>query len=132
MIKRRVTKDYLERQLKLKPFGIGTTDDDLRQNVNLTSIQRENVWHPYYEVKIEEEDFKEKLQRQRMEKREAEVQGSKDIVEIESKLKSLEEKERAEQMAMAESTGGEKKKTFNLKNLQDRKREEEKVEAAIP
>jgi len=132
VIKRRVTKDYLERQLKLKPFGIGTTDDDLRQNVNLTSIQRENVWHPYYEVKIEEEDFKEKLQRQRMEKREAEVQGSKDIVEIESKLKSLEEKERAEQMAMAESTGGEKKKTFNLKNLQDRKREEEKVEAAIP
>jgi len=26
--------------------------------VNLTSVQRENVWHPYYEVKTEEEDFK--------------------------------------------------------------------------
>ena len=130
MIKRRVTKDYLERQQKLKPFGIGTTDDDLRQNVNLTSVQRENVWHPYYEVKLEEEDFKEKLQRQRAEKREAEVM-SKDIAEIESKLKSLEEKERAEQLAAAEAANP-SKKTFNLKSLQDRKREEEKQEFAIP
>ena len=30
VVKRRVTKEYLERQAKLKPFGIGTTDDDLR------------------------------------------------------------------------------------------------------
>ena len=47
----------------MRPFGIGTTEDDIRQNVNLTSVQRENVWHPYYEVKLEEEDFKEKYQR---------------------------------------------------------------------
>ncbi len=33
---------------------------------------------------------------------------------------------------MADAASGEKKKTFNLKSLQDRKREEEKVEAAIP
>ncbi len=77
----------------MRPFGIGTSDDDLRQNVNLTSIQRENVWHPYYEVKLEEEDFKEKYQRQRAEKREGEMMN-KDIAEIENKLKSLEEKER--------------------------------------
>jgi hypothetical protein len=38
VIKRKVTKEYLERQAKLRPFGIGTTDDDLRQNVNLTSV----------------------------------------------------------------------------------------------
>jgi hypothetical protein len=30
VIKRKVTKDYLERQSKLRPFGIGTTEDDLR------------------------------------------------------------------------------------------------------
>jgi hypothetical protein len=69
------------------------TEDDLRQNVNLTSVQRENVWHPYYEVKLEEEDFKDKYQRQRAEKREAEMMN-KDIQEIENKLKSLEERER--------------------------------------
>ena len=99
--------------------------------MNLTSVQRENVWHPYYEVKTEEEDFKAQLQRQRAEKREAEI-GSKDIAEIESKLKSLEEKERAEQLAAAEAANPDKKKVFNLKNLQDRKREEEKFESAIP
>lgn len=95
VIKRKVTKEYLERQAKLKPFGIGVTEDDLRQNVNLTSVQRENVWHPYYEVKLEEEDFKDKYQRQRAEKREAEMMN-KDIQEIENKLKSLEERERQE------------------------------------
>lgn len=62
MIKRKVTKEYLERR-KIKPFGIGNNEDDLRQNVNLTSIQRENVWHPYYEIKLDEEDFKDKYQK---------------------------------------------------------------------
>ena len=47
-------------------------------------------------------------------------------------MKSLEEKERAEQLAALEAANPEKKKTFNLKSLQDRKREEEKQEAAIP
>ena len=69
LLKRKVTKGFLERQ-KIKPFGIGKTDDDLRQNVNLTSIQRENVWHPYYETKLEEEDLKEKFQRSKAEKKE--------------------------------------------------------------
>lgn len=61
VIKRKVTKDFFERQAKMRPFGIGINEDDLRQNVNLTSVQRENVWHPYYEVKLEEEDFKDKI-----------------------------------------------------------------------
>lgn len=101
--------------------------------MNLTSVQRENVWHPYYEVKLEEEDFKEKYQRQRAEKRETEMMN-KDIAEIESKLKSLEERERMEAIAQMElaNGGGEKKKTFNLKDLQARKREEEKFENTVP
>lgn len=135
VIKRRVTKDFLERQAKLKPFGIGNTEDDLRQNVNLTSIQRENVWHPYYEVKLEEEDFKEKLQRQKREKKEADIMGG-DIADIEGKLKMLEDKERQEQQQLLEAASaamdGKKKTTFDLKRLQEKKREEEKIEAAIP
>jgi gluconate kinase len=95
--------------------------------VNLTSVQRENVWHPYYEVKLEEEDFKEKYQRQRAEKRETEMMN-KDIAEIESKLKSLEEKERQEAIMQMDAANGVVKKTFNLKDLQARKREEEKFE----
>ena len=126
VIKRKVTKDYMERQQKMSPFGIGVSEDDIRQNVNLTSVQRENVWHPYYEVKLEEEDFKEKYQRQRAEKRETEMMN-KDIAEIESKLKSLEERERQEQLTMQESANGEKKKTYSLKATLDRKREEESI-----
>ena len=37
--KRRVTKGYLDRQ-KLKPFGIGKTEDDIRQNITITSVQK--------------------------------------------------------------------------------------------
>ena len=136
VIKRTVTKDFLERQQKLKPFGIGATDDDIRQNVNLTSVQRENVWHPYYEVKLEEEDFKDKLQRQRLEKKAGADMMGGDIAELESKLKSLEEKERQEQQQILEAaqaaSNADKKKVFNLKNIQDRKREEEKTEASTP
>jgi hypothetical protein len=60
----------------MKPFGIGANEDDLRQNVNLTSVQRENVWHPYYEIKTEDEDFKEKYQRQQKEKRDKNIGGN--------------------------------------------------------
>ena len=69
LIKRRVTQGFEERK-NIKPFGIGHNEDEIRQNVNLTSIQRENVWHPYYEVKVEEEDFKEKIQAKQREKKE--------------------------------------------------------------
>jgi len=118
VIKRRVTKDFLERQAKLKPFGIGTTEDDLRQNVNLTSLQRENVWHPYYEVKVEEEDLKEKISRKQKEKKEADIVGG-DIADIESKLKSLEDRERAEQQMLLDAANAalNPKRTFNLKSL---------------
>ena len=95
VIKRKVTKDYLERKQNLKPFGIGNNDDDIRQNSNMTSIQRENVWRPFYEAKMEEEDFKDKYQKAQKEKKEKAMMNT-DIEEIETKLKNLEEKEREE------------------------------------
>lgn len=131
IVKRHVTKDFYERQ-KIKPFGIGVTEDDLRQNVNLTSIQRENVWHPFYEIKLEEEDFKEKYQRQQKEKKEKAMMNA-DIEEIENKLKSLEEKERQEQQMLLDAASGVgEKKKFDMKKIAERKREEEKLEASIP
>lgn len=95
-VKRRVTKGFEERK-NIKPFGIGNTEDDIRQNVNLTSIQRENVWHPYYEIKVEDEDFKEKYQRQQKEKKERAIGGNvQEMEEIEKQLKNLEEREALE------------------------------------
>lgn len=58
-----------------------------------------------------------------------------DIAELESKLKSLEEKERQEQQQLLEaqsSSNSDKKKQFNYKGIQDRKREEEKSDLSIP
>ncbi len=68
-------------------------------------------------MKLEEEDFKEKLQRQKREKKEADIMGG-DIADIESKLKTLEEKERQEQQAAFDALNApEKKKGFDLKKL---------------
>lgn len=50
----------------------------------------ENVWHPYYETKLEEEDLKEKIQRSRLEKKEK-AMVNQEIEEIETKLKTLQD-----------------------------------------
>jgi hypothetical protein len=35
-------------------FGIGASFEDVRGNVGLTMVQRDNIWHPYYEVTMED------------------------------------------------------------------------------
>ena len=56
-----VTKAYNER--KTKPldvesfFGVGCGQEEIKNNLGLTVIQRDNVWHPYYEVKLDEDDL---------------------------------------------------------------------------
>ncbi|CDW73487.1 nucleic acid-binding protein [Stylonychia lemnae] len=130
LIKRRVTSGFIDRQ-KIKPFGIGNSEDEVRQNVNLTSIQRENVWHPYYEIKVEEEDFKEKIQAKQKEKKEQE--GNLEIKELEKKIQALEEKERQEQQDQFElSQGGPKKKLFDFAAIQRQKKQDEIQEMSIP
>ena len=57
-----VTKDFFARK-EIKPFGVGTSHDDLKTNSAITTVQRENVWHPFYEVVIEEMDFAEKMKK---------------------------------------------------------------------
>ncbi len=59
-VARPVTKAYYDR-IQQKPFGIGTNFEDLKTNSVISTIQRENVWHPYYEINLEEMDFKEKM-----------------------------------------------------------------------
>ena len=56
--------------------------------------------------------MKEKWSRQKKEKKEANIEGG-DIADIESKLKSLEDKERAEQLALESAANP--KRQFNLK-----------------
>ena len=64
--KRILTKNYAERK-KLNPTfsvfgaGLGTGNDSLRMNATITMVQRDNTWHPYYEIKVEEDDLTTKF-----------------------------------------------------------------------
>lgn len=86
-----MTKGFLERK-NIKPFGLGHNEDDLRQNVNMSAVQRENVWHPFYEIKVEDEDFREKLMKSKQEKKAEKSIQSSEIEEKEKQLKLIEEK----------------------------------------
>lgn len=61
-----VTKAYAERRKKAfdtEAFGVEKTADEIRNNIGLTIVQRDNIWHPYYEVKLEEEDLGSKYRK---------------------------------------------------------------------
>jgi len=45
----------------MKPFGIGAGFEDLKSNASCSTVQKENVWQPFYEVVIDEMDFKDKI-----------------------------------------------------------------------
>ena len=75
MTKQKVTKYYLVRA-KAAPFGIGQGFDDLKTNAAICTVHREHVWHPYYEVHLEEMDFKEKMLHAHEEKKLANVGGA--------------------------------------------------------
>ena len=83
--KRVVTKNYAERK-KLNPTfsvfgaGLGTGNDSLRMNATITMVQRDNTWHPYYEIKVEEDDLTTKF-KQGKETRQTR-EGEAEITEI--------------------------------------------------
>ena len=66
--KRPVTKAYVERKKKnptFSVFGAGKGNDNLRMNATITMVQRDNIWHPYYEIKVEDEDLGTKFKMNR-------------------------------------------------------------------
>lgn len=82
--KRHVSKGYLERKAApIAKYGIGSGFEAERGNCGLTMVQRDNIWHPYYEVKMEEADLAAQYKAAQSEKKTA---GSKpkDIKEIEA------------------------------------------------
>ena len=88
---RPVTKGYVERK-KLCPvfdaFGVGKGNDNLRMNTTITMNMRDNIWHPHYEIKVEEENIV-KTYRTRLEANQ--VVGEKtEISNLEKELTALE------------------------------------------
>lgn len=55
----------MEARKDWKTFGVGETPDDRRLNISKTSINRENVWTPYYEIKLEEVSMKDQFMKSR-------------------------------------------------------------------
>jgi hypothetical protein len=83
-VTRPVTKAYYNR-INQKPFGIGSGFEDLKTNSVISTIQRENVWHPFYEINVEEMDFKEKLISAAEEKKLKSLGGA-EIIELQKQL----------------------------------------------
>jgi hypothetical protein len=52
-------------------------------------LQREHIWHPYYELKLDEEDFKDKMQKAKANKDLDNIH--KDVNEIQDQIKQMEE-----------------------------------------
>ena len=48
-------------------FGAGKGNDNLRMNATITMNMRENIWHPHYEIKVEEEDLGAKYRKNKTE-----------------------------------------------------------------
>ena len=56
-------------------------------------LHRDNVWHPYFEIKAEEEDLGTKLRNRQAEKRDGDVEGD-EIVELKANVQNLERNQR--------------------------------------
>jgi hypothetical protein len=127
-----VTKAYADR-VKAEPFGIGNTFDDQKANSVISTVQRENVWHPFYETVLEEMDFKEKMMAAAEEKKMANI-GGVNMTELQKKLNEHDENVKAvEQDKKRVEAGFAPKKVFNIKDLQKKlaQRDEDKVEEKV-
>lgn len=53
----KVTKSYTERKNVDRvvgiAFGVDKSGEEIRNNVGVTIVQKDNIWHPYYEVKLD-------------------------------------------------------------------------------
>ena len=61
-----VTKGFTQRRAKPatgEAYGIDHNAEEIRNNIGMTIVQRDNIWHPYYEVKLEEEDLGSKYRK---------------------------------------------------------------------
>ena len=128
----KVTKDFKVRA-EAKPFGIGVSFDDLKTNAAICTVQRENVWHPYYEVNLEEMDFKEKMLQAAEEKKMANV-GGVAMTELQKQLQAHDEGVRlSDQEKKRAELGLTPKKVFNLQDKLRlmKKRDEEENEKPV-
>ena len=91
--------------------------EDFHLNSNITMVQRDNIWHPYYEIKLEDEDLGTRVRKNIEAKKEKNIDGEA-IESLQAQLQQLDSNQRAEnERKIAEASGVKKvaKKTFDMK-----------------
>ena len=104
----RVTKQFTERRKKdphTENFGVGSSLEEVKNNVGLTIVQRDNIWHPYYEVKLEEDDMASRMRKTIENKQAHAALGNDKIVQLEATLAAhiQAEKDEEEMKKLAEA-----------------------------
>ena len=85
-----VTKAYAERKKRdpiFDAFGIGGGADAIRGNAHITMLHRDNVWHPYYEIQMEEDNLANKIRDQQAKK--PKNIGGSEVADLEKDLAQL-------------------------------------------
>ena len=134
--KRFVTKGYIERK-KVNPtfgaFGCGSGNENLRMNATITMVQRDNIWHPHYEIKVDDEDLGSKFRaRQTLNAAKPTEVG---ITNIQQEIEQLLQQGRTEEQKQIVGEGNNKemeptgKRIFDMKKIEERliKQGEERV-----
>ena len=130
-----VTKGYLERRKKnpiFDAFGVTEENDKPYHNAQATMVHRENVWHPYYEIKVEEEDLGTIFRNRQQEKNASNVEGAK-VSSLEQRIENMDKQHRDQKDQMQNEASGaqasQKKGLFDAKAIQEKKRAEEEANA---
>lgn len=129
-----VTKGYALRRAKAfdtEAFGVDKTADEIRNNIGLTIVQRDNIWHPYYEVKLEEEDLGSKYRKNLEQKKQLAAVDGQAIEEIQQKLLQIDQAERDEKTKAEQKDMPQKapKRIFDMKALMEKKKAEDEIES---
>jgi len=132
-----VTKGFTERRKEDRvvgmAFGVDKAAEEIRNNVGVTIVQKDNIWHPYYEVKLEEEDLGTRYRKNMEAKKNATAVDGTAIEEIQQKLQQIEQTERDEKERALQKDLPAKpvKRTFDMKALVELKKKQEEDEANI-
>jgi hypothetical protein len=117
----------------MKPFGIGAGFEDMKANAACNTVQKENVWQPFYEVTIDEMDFKDKIIAAKQAAASSNVEGV-NIEKIQAELNKHDEEVKLKKTEDdLIKSGLAPKKVFNLQDklrmlkAKDADKEEEKV-----
>ena len=85
-------------------------------------IHRDNVWHPYYEIKVEEDDIGTRFKKNQDAKKEKDIDGAGVAAAMEQ-ITNFDKAQKDQQEAL-ESAQGPKKRIFDMNKIRQQKMQE--------